>query len=57
MGLLALAVVPALVLEDRATDPAIRTAAHLTNWVVWLAFCGELLGRMLAWRHRPGGMW
>ncbi len=45
IGLLALAVVPALVLEDRAVDPTIRTAAYLTNWFVWLVFCAEFLAK------------
>jgi len=40
--------VPALVLEDRATDAALRSAAYLTNWVVWLAFCGEFLLKRVA---------
>jgi voltage-gated potassium channel len=43
IGLLALAVVPALILQDDAVDPTIRTIASLTNWFVWLAFCAEYL--------------
>jgi len=46
MGLLALAVVPALILEDHSPDLAIRRAAELTNWVVWLAFCVDFLVRL-----------
>lgn len=45
VGLLALAVVPALILED-AADPTLRQAASITNWVVWLAFCAEYLGHL-----------
>jgi len=41
IAFLALLVVPALVLEDRATDPHIRETARLVNWIVWLAFCAE----------------
>jgi hypothetical protein len=33
MAVLALLIVPALVLEDRATDPRLREAAHLLNWI------------------------
>jgi voltage-gated potassium channel len=53
IAILALLVVPALILEDRATDPFIRDAAHMINWAVWLAFCLEFLLRWSAagtWR-------
>lgn len=43
MALFALAVVPALVLEDRAANPSLRTAAVVTNWLVWIAFAAEFL--------------
>lgn len=43
MALLALAVVPALVLEDRAANPSLRAAAIATNWFVWIAFTAEFL--------------
>jgi voltage-gated potassium channel len=46
MGLLALAIVPALILED-ATNPAIRRAAEVTNWVVWVAFCAEYVAKLV----------
>jgi voltage-gated potassium channel len=36
-----LLIVPALILEDRATSLRLRQAAIAINWVVWLAFCGE----------------
>ncbi len=41
MALLALLVVPALVLEDRTTNPAIRGLCDGINWFVWLAFVTE----------------
>lgn len=46
IAILALAVVPALVIEETATSPALLTAAVVVNWVVWLAFCGEYLARL-----------
>jgi voltage-gated potassium channel len=48
IAVMALLVVPALILEDRATDPAIRHAAYLANWIVWLAFCAEFVIRWVA---------
>jgi hypothetical protein len=48
MAVLALLIVPALVLEDRATDPRVREAAHLLNWIVWVAFCAEFAIRWVA---------
>jgi hypothetical protein len=41
IAILALAVVPALIMENRATTPAVATAAVMVNWVVWLGFCAE----------------
>lgn len=41
LTILALLVVPALILEDRTTNPAIRTLCNVINWFVWLAFVGE----------------
>ena len=41
--ILALAVVPALILEDRATSDGVRAIALGLNWTVWLAFCAEFL--------------
>jgi voltage-gated potassium channel len=52
MGLLALAVVPAIVLEDRATDPLLRSIANGVNWFVWLAFCGEFVAGLVLARER-----
>src|SRR5207237_7328810 len=48
IAILALLVVPALVLEERATDPLVREGAHIVNWIVWLAFCAEFLLRWSA---------
>ena len=47
LAALALIVVPALVLEDAGTTAAIRQAAHVANWIVWLAFCAEYIGKLL----------
>lgn len=47
---LALLVIPALVLEERAIDPRLREAAYITNWVVWLGFCVEFAIR---WAAQP----
>src|SRR5438477_2606394 len=43
IGVLALLIVPALLLEERATSPELHTLAVYLNWVVWLAFCFEFL--------------
>lgn len=45
---LSLVIVPALVLEVRATDPTLQTIARAVNWMVWLAFCAEFLVRWAA---------
>ena len=42
MAILALAVIPALLLDDGAS-PTLHTIANTTNWIIWLAFCGEFL--------------
>jgi voltage-gated potassium channel len=47
LAALALMVVPALVLEDRGTSEGVRQAAHAVNWIVWLAFAGEYVGKLL----------
>jgi len=43
MVILALAVVPALVVEDRTTSESVRLVAVTINWFVWLAFLFEFL--------------
>jgi voltage-gated potassium channel len=48
VALLALLIVPALVLEERTADPFLRNLAHLTNWIVWVAFCIEFAVRWAA---------
>jgi voltage-gated potassium channel len=47
LALLALLIVPALILEDRADSAALRQIAHGLNWIVWLAFVAEYLGKLL----------
>jgi voltage-gated potassium channel len=47
MGLLALAVVPALFLEEHS-DGRLQLAALVTNWLIWLAFLGDFITH---WRH------
>jgi voltage-gated potassium channel len=47
LALLAILIVPALVLEERATSPLLREVAHGVNWIVWLAFCAEYIGKLL----------
>jgi voltage-gated potassium channel len=42
MALLALAVVPALLLDDGASTPQIHLVATAINWVVWVAFVADL---------------
>ena len=48
MGALALAILPALLLEGHP-DPRVRTVAVGANWVIWFAFCAEFV-----WRLRQG---
>ncbi len=52
MGLLALAVIPLLILEARATDPAVRSNAIASNWAIWLTFCAEFLVKLALAHHR-----
>src|SRR5437016_3706958 len=46
MAVLALLIVPALILEESAQSPAVRSLAIGLNWIVWLAFCAEYLGKL-----------
>jgi voltage-gated potassium channel len=46
LALLALLIVPALILEDRAESPALRQLAYGINWIVWLAFVAEYIGKL-----------
>lgn len=47
MIILAMAVVPALLLETRATSVSWRAAGAALNWIVWVAFCVEFLAKLL----------
>jgi voltage-gated potassium channel len=47
MAIFALLTVPLLVIEDRASDPSVRQAAHILNWIVWLTFCVEFIVRWI----------
>jgi voltage-gated potassium channel len=53
MAILALAVVPALILEDNATTPQVATAAVTVNWIIWLGFCGEYVAKLALAPSRP----
>src|SRR5512140_2037573 len=46
MAALALLIVPALILEEHAQSAGIRTFASSINWVVWIAFCAEYVGKL-----------
>src|ERR1700716_4149324 len=46
MGVLALVLVPALILEGRAQSAGVRHIAAGLNWIVWLAFCAGFLGKL-----------
>jgi len=46
LALLALLIVPALILEERATSTWLRDIAVGINWIVWLAFCAEYVGKL-----------
>ena len=54
LALLALLIVPALILEERATSTILRDVAHGINWIVWLAFCAEYLGKLWLAPDRRG---
>jgi voltage-gated potassium channel len=41
MAILALAVVPAMVLESRTSSPGLASAAITINWIVWVGFVAE----------------
>src|SRR5262245_19413095 len=46
MAALALLMVPALFLEERGATPVVRSIASGLNWIVWLAFCAEYVGKL-----------
>ncbi len=53
LAVLALLVVPALMLEERTSDPTLRVLCGLINWFVWLAFVGEFLTHLVIAVSRP----
>jgi voltage-gated potassium channel len=53
LAIMALLVVPALILEDRTTNPTVRILCNGINWCVWIAFAAEfVLGLNAADRRR-----
>ena len=46
MAIIALLIVPALILEEYAKSVGVRNLAAALNWIVWLAFCAEYLGKL-----------
>jgi voltage-gated potassium channel len=52
VAILALAVVPALIIEDRTTSESLRRTAITINWIAWLAFVAEFLVRFALANHR-----
>jgi voltage-gated potassium channel len=60
LALLALLIVPALILEDRARTLQVREIAVAINWFVWVAFCAEYLGKLALtanWRVQVRKSW
>jgi voltage-gated potassium channel len=45
MAILALAVIPALLLDNGAATPRTHAIASAANWIIWLAFCAEFGAR------------
>jgi voltage-gated potassium channel len=43
LAVMALLVVPALILEDRATNATVRLLCNAINWCVWTAFAAEFV--------------
>ena len=41
LAILAVLVVPALILEDRAASPDVRALCNAVNWIIWIAFAAE----------------
>lgn len=52
MAAVALAVVPALLVEEYANAPGLKAAAIILNWVVWAAFSAEFLAGFISARER-----
>jgi voltage-gated potassium channel len=53
LAFLALLIVPALVLEERVPTGWLHETAISINWIVWLAFCAEYVGKLLLAPSRP----
>jgi hypothetical protein len=47
ISFLALLIVPALLLEERPASDWLHAAAVGINWIVWLAFSAEYVGKLL----------
>jgi voltage-gated potassium channel len=43
LALLALAIIPSLLLDDHTRGPGFHELSETLNWIVWLAFCAELV--------------
>ena len=52
LAILALLVVPALILQDRATSAALRSFCTVVNWSIWLAFAAEFCAGLAVARNR-----
>jgi voltage-gated potassium channel len=52
MAVLALAVIPAMLLDDGASTPTVHAVATGVNWFVWVAFCAEFGVRWAVSRDR-----
>lgn len=52
MAVLALAVIPAMLLDDGASTPTVHVVATAVNWFVWIAFCIEFGARWAVSRDR-----
>jgi voltage-gated potassium channel len=48
----ALAVIPALLLDDGDATPRTHATAVAINWIIWLAFCGEFALRLAVTQNR-----
>jgi voltage-gated potassium channel len=46
MLVVAALVIPALILEGAAVGDALKAAAAILNWIIWLAFLGELVAML-----------
>jgi voltage-gated potassium channel len=51
IAILALAVVPAIVLEERSSSRVLVDGARIVNWVIWIGFCVDFTIRWIADRR------